>query len=116
MDEAYRALGRSENSVDQALGVALDVLLATPSVDGPIRIVPGKGATYAFADPRFETLTPAQKHLIRMGPENQRIIQTRLREIRDELTGDQGDQEVRIHPSRPPPNPVPQNSSRAVIS
>ena len=85
LEEAYRALGRSENSVDQALGVALDVLLATPTVDGPIRIVPGKGATYAFADPRLEALTPAQKHLIRMGPENQRMIQTRLREIREFL-------------------------------
>ena len=67
------------------------MLLATPTVDGPIRIVPGKGATYAFADPRLEALTPAQKHLIRMGPENQRMIQTRLREIRDELTGRSGD-------------------------
>lgn len=81
LNEAYRALGRSENSVDQAVAVALDLLLAAPVPDGPIRIVPGKGATYAFADPRLEALTPAQKHLVRMGPDNQRMIQARLREI-----------------------------------
>lgn len=85
LEEAYRALGRSESGVDQALGVALDVLIATPAVEGPIAIVPGKGATYAFADPRLEALSPAQKHLIRMGPENQRIILTRLREIANAL-------------------------------
>lgn len=81
LDEAYRALGRSESSVDEAVGVALDVLLATPTVKDPIRIVHGKGATYAFADPRLEALSPAQKHLLRMGPRNLEIIHTRLREI-----------------------------------
>lgn len=81
LDEAYRALGTSEGGVDQAVAVALDMLTARPPITGPIRIVPGKGATYAFADPRLEALAPAQKHLLRMGPENLDIIQTRLREI-----------------------------------
>jgi len=81
LDEAYRALGRSENGVDTALNVALDVLLATPTVADPIQIVPGKGATYAFADPRLEALSPAQKQLLRMGPQNATVILERLRAI-----------------------------------
>jgi hypothetical protein len=85
LDEAYRALGRSENTVDEAVQIALQVLLATPDVRGPIRIVHGKGATYAFADPKLEALAPVQKQLIRMGPENAAAIHARLREIADQL-------------------------------
>jgi hypothetical protein len=85
LNEAYRALGRSENTVDEALDVALTMLLETPEVSDPIRVVHGKGATYAFADPKLEALTPVQKQLIRMGPENAAAIQTRLREIRESL-------------------------------
>lgn len=86
LDEAYRALGRSENTVDEALQIALETLLATPDVREPIRVVHGKGATYAFADPKLEALAPVQKQLIRMGPENARAIHTRLREIADQLS------------------------------
>jgi Protein of unknown function (DUF3014) len=85
LDEAYRGLGRSENNVDEATDIALNVLLSTPEVDDPIRVVHGKGATYAFADPRLESLAPIQKQLIRMGPQNQRIVLARLREIRAAL-------------------------------
>jgi hypothetical protein len=85
LDEAYRGLGRSENTVDEAVHIALQMLLATPEVREPIRIVHGKGATYAFADPKLEALAPVQKQLLRMGPENARAIRTRLREIADQL-------------------------------
>jgi DUF3014 family protein len=85
LDEAYRSLGRSENDVDEAMDLALNMLLATPEVNDPIRLVQGKGATYAFADPKLESLAPIQKQLIRMGPENERLILTRVREIRAAL-------------------------------
>lgn len=82
LEEAYRALGRSESSVDQAVRAALQVLIDTPAVDEPIRLVPGAGATFAYADPRLQTLAPAQKQLIRMGPDNLVRVTTRLREIK----------------------------------
>lgn len=85
LEEAYRALGTSENTVDEAVIVALQVLIATPDVRDPIRVVPGKGATYAFADPRLEALPPIQKQLIRMGPANAAAINDRLREIADAI-------------------------------
>ena len=85
LDEAYRGLGRSEGSVDDAIGVALQVLIDTPIVRGPIRLVPGKGATYAYADPELEGLPAAQKQLLRMGPDNLERIQQRLKEIKQAI-------------------------------
>jgi hypothetical protein len=50
-----------------------------------VRLVEGKGATWAFADPALERLDPAQKQLLRMGPENAaRIIDT-LRQVQRQL-------------------------------
>jgi len=82
LDEAYRGLGRSEGSVDQAVSLALQTLIDTPVIREPIRVVPGTGATYAYADPAFEKLAPAQKQLLRMGPDNVARIRERLQEIK----------------------------------
>ena len=77
LNEAYAALGRTESNVDVAVQQALDVLIDTPVPTGPIVVVEGKGATWAFADTALEALTPAQKHLLRMGPRNAaRVIET----------------------------------------
>jgi hypothetical protein len=81
LDEAYRAMGRTEGGVDQAIDVALQTLIDTPVPVEPVRVISGKGATYVFADSQYEQLQPAQKQLLRMGPDNVRRIQTRLREI-----------------------------------
>ncbi|HXG89517.1 MAG TPA: DUF3014 domain-containing protein [Vicinamibacterales bacterium] len=86
LNEAYRALGRSDNDVDTAIEVALTTLIETPTIKSPIALVPGQGATYAYADPDLERLRPVQKQLLRMGPANAARIQSRLREIRDALT------------------------------
>lgn len=87
LDEAYRALGRTEGSVDNAVSVALQVLIETPEIRGPVRITHGPGATYAFADPELEKLRPVQKQLLRMGPENVARIQERLKEIKQAIDG-----------------------------
>lgn len=85
LEEAYRALGRSEGTVDNAVDVALQILIDTPIVHDPVRVVHGKGATYAYADVELEKLAPMQKQLLRMGPANVERVQTRLREIRTAL-------------------------------
>ena len=81
LDEAYRALGRSEASVDTALAVAVQTIIDTPLPNKPLVLVNGKGATFAYANGEFEQLKPAQKQLLRMGPDNARRIQSKLREI-----------------------------------
>lgn len=85
LDEAYRALGRSDAGVDQAVDVALQTLIDTPLPAEPVRVIPGSGATFAYADGQTEQLLPVQKQLLRMGPDNVRRIQTRLREIQSAL-------------------------------
>ena len=81
LGEAYRLLGRAEGDLDAAVTAAIMTVLETPIVDGPIEVVPGRGNLYAYADPRLESLRPAQKQLLRMGPDNARIIQQKTREI-----------------------------------
>jgi hypothetical protein len=85
LNEAYGALGRTESNVDVAVQQALDVLISTPVPSGPIEVVEGRGATWAFADPKLEALDPAQKHLLRMGPRNAaRVIET-LKAVQKQL-------------------------------
>lgn len=85
LNEAYLALGRTESTVDVAVQQALDLLIATPIPPGPVEVVEGKGAVWAFADPTLEALAPAQKHLLRMGPRNAaRVIET-LKAVRQHL-------------------------------
>jgi hypothetical protein len=79
IEEAHRDLG-SGDSFDRALERAIVTLLSTPAIDGSERLKP-KGIGYGYADERFESLTPAQKQLLRMGPRNVRVIKTRLRDI-----------------------------------
>jgi hypothetical protein len=44
-----------------------------------------KGALYVYTAPELEGLSRAQKHLLRMGPGNVRVIQAKLRELRTAL-------------------------------
>jgi len=83
--EAYSALGRADTDVDVAVRRALDVLIATPIPDGPITLVEGKGATWAYADPALERLDPAQKQLLRLGPDNAARVITLLTAVRQQL-------------------------------
>ena len=81
LQEAYDRQGRA-GSVDAMLREGLDALVATPIPDGPIEVRVGRGNTWVFAEPKLEALSPAQKQLLRMGPDNARAVQQRLREIR----------------------------------
>jgi hypothetical protein len=80
IEEAHRDLGSPDPSFDRTLERAIVALLNTPVVEGPIRLRP-TGIGYGYADERLESLTAAQKQLLRMGPRNVRIIKARLREI-----------------------------------
>jgi hypothetical protein len=79
--EAYKDLGHPDAPVDQAVERAIVSLLQTPTVEGPVRLHPVKGTGYAFDDPELESLTDAQKQLLRTGPDNMKVIQGSLRSI-----------------------------------
>lgn len=81
IEEAYRDLGFPDTPFDRTLERAIVLLLETPVVNGPMRVEPQGAAGYGFAEARLEALTDAQKHLLRMGPRNVRVIQAALRAI-----------------------------------
>lgn len=76
---AYDELGNQE-PIDQALERAVRQVLAAPVIEGEVPLrVGGAGIGFAFANPSLESLPAAQKQLIRMGPANQRLIQSNIR-------------------------------------
>lgn len=82
IDEAYAELGQPNTTFDQVLEQAIVILLRTPVPQGPIPVEPnGAAVAFRYADPALEKLTPSQKLLIRLGPDNQRAVQTALRNI-----------------------------------
>ena len=96
INEADRSFGGA-GAFDAVLERAIVELLKVPVVDGEIALRPA-GIGYAFVDPKLEGLSPAQKQLLRMGPDNVRTIQRKLREIASALA---------IPESRlPPPTPL----------
>lgn len=80
IQEAYQDLGYPEKDFDKTLTTAIIELLKVPVVKGEI-LLESKVISYKMADPELENLSEAQKHLFRMGPENVRKIQAKLREI-----------------------------------
>lgn len=83
--EAYRDLGFS-NSFDAALAGAVETLLAVPVPQGPVELErAGAAGGYEYRDPELEGLSPAQKHLLRMGPRNIERVQAKLRQLVEAL-------------------------------
>lgn len=63
---------------------AIAILLDTPEPTGLLALKDDK-VMYTFADPELESLPPAQKQLLRLGPDNRALVKTKLREIRQRL-------------------------------
>ncbi|HMC33844.1 MAG TPA: DUF3014 domain-containing protein [Myxococcales bacterium] len=85
LQSAYHALGYPNRSVDTVAAQALQRLVAAPVADGPVVLTPGKGALYLFADEKLEKQGAVEKHLLRMGPRNTKLIQAKAREIAQAL-------------------------------
>jgi hypothetical protein len=84
IQEAYRDLGYQEADFHSTLNKAFLELYKVPVVEDSIKLKE-EVVTYQMLDPRLERLTPAQKHLLRMGPENVRAIQAKLEEMAQAL-------------------------------
>ena len=77
-------LGYPTGSFNVRLIEAIDDLLRTPDIEGPVELVQPR-VLYEFADSDLEALSAGQKTMLRMGAENAAKIKTKLREIRREL-------------------------------
>lgn len=84
MEDAYRELGLPDRSFDETVRQAFARLLGTEVPAAPVAVEP-EGGLWAFSAPAIERLSPAQKHLVRMGPENAGLVQAKLRELADAL-------------------------------
>ena len=80
---AFAELGYPATEFEKTVSRAVDVLRSTP-VRGDITLRQGK-VFLEFADPKLESLRLAQKHLLRMGPRNARLIQGKAAEIAQAL-------------------------------
>jgi hypothetical protein len=89
LQEEYRNLGYPSGEFNDRLIDAIDDLLATPDIAGPILLVQPK-VMYQFADPHLEALSAGQKIMLRLGSQNAILIKTKLRAIRRELTHSAG--------------------------
>ncbi len=80
IQDAHRELGNPDGDFDRVMASAIDELLATPVLEGKVALA-SKSVSYEFADTRLQSLSSAQRQLLRMGPRNVRMIQAKLREI-----------------------------------
>lgn len=55
-------------------------ILAAPVIDGPIAVA-RHAVNYKFSDQQLEASSPIHKQMLRMGPENTRLIQNKLRQM-----------------------------------
>ena len=78
--QAYQDLGYPGDDFDAILRRAVQRLLATPVVDGPVELE-RKVTAYQFADPALEELSPAAKQFLRLGPENLTQLQAKVRAL-----------------------------------
>lgn len=77
LEKAFRELGYPGVTFAQRLRQAGAQLLRTPRFTDPI-VLERKIMSYAFADPALEALTPAQKHMLRLGPGNAERVRKKL--------------------------------------
>jgi hypothetical protein len=78
--EAYRELGYPDRDFQKTLVRAIQELLRVPVVEEDIALEE-EVVTFGMVDGDLQTLSAAQKHLLRMGPRNVRKIQNKLRQI-----------------------------------
>lgn len=99
--QAYENLGYPGKYFNDRMVQAIDSVLATPDVQGPVELVRPK-VFYQFADPKLEALPAGQKVLIRMGPQNASTIKAKLQEFRAAITAQPPQMS---QPSQPAPAP-----------
>ena len=78
---AYEDLGYPQKSFNNRLLEAIDDMLATPHPARPLALVRPK-VLWEFTDPSLEARSAGQKLMLRLGADNQTIVERKLRELR----------------------------------
>jgi hypothetical protein len=89
LDAAMGELG-SEAPVSGQIDAAMAEVMAVPDLDGEVELLQPT-VFYEYADPALEALSPLQKQVLRMGPENAARLKRYLSEVavalQDDATG-----------------------------
>jgi len=80
--EAWSYYGEDRTAFDMAVVMTLDLVIATPEVDLSEARLIRKEAVWIFEDPAIEGLAPMQKQVLRMGPENAKILKAKAAQMR----------------------------------
>lgn len=80
MDEAYAELGNPDVTFTDTFHRAVSNLLKTPVIEGQPTLVQ-RATLFDYADDSLQSLSPAQKQLLLMGPDNLRTVQATIRDI-----------------------------------
>jgi hypothetical protein len=83
-DAAYSEIGPPASRFNTVLGRALDRVIEARLPEGKVQLA-FSGAVYKYIDDQLEALSPVEKHLLRMGPQNASIIQAKLRDLKPAL-------------------------------
>nr|WP_246294748.1 DUF3014 domain-containing protein [Schlegelella koreensis] len=96
--QAYQELGYPGRYFNDRLVELIDLLLATPTADGELKVhlPPINGpirperpwVLYQYDDPALEALSSGQRLLLRMGPVNARRLKAKLAEVRRLVASD----------------------------
>ncbi len=78
---AYEDLGYPQKSFNDRLVAVIDHLLETPHPARPLALVRPK-VFWEFADPNLEARSAGQKLMLRLGADNQAVVERKLRELR----------------------------------
>jgi len=80
--EAWSYYGEDPAAFDMAVVMTLDLVIATPEIDLSESRLIRKEAVWIFEDPAIEGLAPIQKQVLRMGPENAKVVKAKAAEAR----------------------------------
>jgi len=83
--QAYKELGYPKGYFNDRLVEVIDELLEAPDAKPPIE-VQAPGVVYHYLEPDLEGLSAGQKILVRMGPSNESVVKSKLRELRQAVT------------------------------
>jgi len=83
-EQAYADLGYPSGKFDEVVLRAIGRLLETPRLNKPAKMI-RPVVMYEYQDPKLESLSPAQKQLLRMGSKNADAIKDKLRDVAREL-------------------------------
>ncbi|MEO1337891.1 MAG: DUF3014 domain-containing protein, partial [Myxococcota bacterium] len=79
-EAAFRQIAEPGQRFNDVAKKAVARVLAVEVPKGPIKLI-GKGATFFYADEALESMSPADKHVLRLGPKNAERLQTWLRKM-----------------------------------